>query len=97
MEFLNEVYADKVINSHPENFTGLEVHGARFTGNKTEDDQQEVIVDNENPEFFSCYLLHKDGRSLSCADFGSSIEAVSYGKKLADSHVGWTFDTKFKT
>ncbi|BAW19546.1 hypothetical protein [Ralstonia phage RP31] len=92
-EFKNEIYASKVINDQPENFTGLEVTGVRYTGKMTDDDEKEVIVDNANPEFFSCYLRHKDGRALSCADFGNAAEAVAYGQRLADTH-SWTFENK---
>jgi hypothetical protein len=91
----NEIYDDRVINGHPENFTGVELAGVRFTGDVGDDDEKVVVVDNIEQEFYSCYLRHKDGRALSCADIAAFKDASEYGQKLATKY-GWTFHSEVK-
>lgn len=93
--FVNDVYVDRVINGKPENFTGVEVSGVRYTGDAGDDDEKVVVVDNIAPEFYSCYLRHTDGRALSCADVSSASEAVAIGQELANKY-GWTFSSDVK-
>ena len=93
--FVNDVYAERVIKGNPGNFTGVEVTGVRYTGERGDDDEKIVVVDNISPEFFSCYLRHRDGRALSCADLGTAEEATDYGQKLAAKH-GWTYRSDVK-
>ncbi len=91
----NDVYVERVINGHPENFTGVEVAGVRYTGDVGDDEEKVVVVDNITPEFFSCYLRHKDGRALSCADLTTFENADKIGQQLAAKH-GWTYRSDVK-
>jgi hypothetical protein len=92
MEAFTHIYASKVIKGQPQNFTGVEINGVETTDDDI-DGRAIVSMNNDNPEFYSAYVRHKDGRALAIADFGTHAEAAAYGAQLAaryEAH-GWTF------
>ncbi len=88
--FKNEIYAADVINDKPENFKGLEIRGARETG-EVIDGKKSVTTDDVNPQFVSVFLRDQEGLAHCIADFGTHAEAVAYGRPLADNY-GWAFE-----
>ena len=92
MESFAHIYASKILKGQPQNFTGVEVNGCRTLDDDI-DGRAMVEMDNENPEFFSAYLRHKDGRALAIAGFGTHAEAPAYASGLAQRYQqhDWTF------
>lgn len=90
---VTQIYASKIINGQPELFTGVEINGVRHVGEAGADGRRPVEMDNENPEFVSAYVRHKDGRALAIADFGTHAEASAYASGLAQRYRqhSWTF------
>lgn len=95
MEGFSHIYAAHVIEGEPENFTGVEVNGVRYSGEET-NGRWDVVIDNKKPEFVSAYVRHKDGGIFAVGDFGTHGECVTYARQLAErySKHGWTFADK---
>ena len=60
----------------PSEWRTVEVEGCRIV------DGTDVVVDNDNPEFWSVYLRHDDGAAMVYGDFGSPEGATAYAEEL---------------
>lgn len=89
-QFQPSTYTANVIRGCPENFTSVQVKGVRISA-KSEDGREDVGITDEDPDFYSVYVRHKDGRALVVDDFTRQEIAIEYGKELA-KHYNWTFE-----
>ena len=83
-----EIYVSTVIRDNPNNYLSVEVRGVRDVG------QGEIIVDEENPEFYTAYVRHRNGRALAIADAADKQEIVEFSRNMVASYAdayGWTF------
>lgn len=86
----NERYADTVIGDRADDFNGLEIQGVREDGTAADSDRACVVVDNENPQFFSVYARARpDGENpgvVCIGDFGTHALARVYAEEIARKH-----------
>jgi hypothetical protein len=86
-----ETYSGRVIAGHPENFTSVEYSGVRGLAGGV------VKVDNENPQFYTAYLRHRDGRAIAVADAANEQEIIDYCGLLIEDYedaYGWKYTGK---
>ena len=92
-----------LIKLDPVLYTGINIHGVRDE-NALEDEQFDpeaetlIMIDDDNPQFFSAYLIDKDGMSEVIADASAdkleelrhfvTNSVVMYGWIMADYTVG---------
>lgn len=92
---LEEHFADQVLaDSNPEQFMGIEIERARDLPDSGQNDaesgrrQVTTVVDNYDPEFFSVYLRHRDGRAVCVGNHATNKRARAYAQVLS-SQYGW--------
>lgn len=73
---LADRYAEKVIRDHVL-VVGIELEGVKYT-----EDRLDVIVDNENPDFYSVYARLKAGQAAAVGDFIAYEAALEYAEHL---------------
>jgi hypothetical protein len=73
-------------------YVDIEIHGVVDIHNDGQADEIECQLDDENPQFFSVYVRHKDGCSEAIADAGLSKLYVlrEFAQRLADQNQ-WSY------
>lgn len=80
-------FACLVMGERSSDYESLEIEPVRHVGGALPD-QGDVQIDHEQPEFFSVYLRHIDGRAACVGDHGSHALATAYASELSQAH-GW--------
>ena len=73
---LADRYAEKVIRD-PALVVGIELEGVKYTN-----DRLDVVVDNENPDFYSVYARLRAGQAAAVGDFIAYKAALEYAEHL---------------
>lgn len=70
----------KMKPGNPSEWHEVQVEGCRIVSyyNGTAD----VVVDNDNPEFWSVYLRDRDGAAMVYGDFATPEAATAYAEEL---------------
>jgi hypothetical protein len=73
---LADRYVEKVIRD-PALVVGIELEGVKYTN-----DRLDVVVDNENPDFYSVYARLRAGQAAAVGDFIAYKAALEYAEHL---------------
>lgn len=92
---MSEIYTD-ILDTYTEllgypmsQYVDIEIHGVvDINSGDTESDETQCQVDDENPQFFSVYVRHKDGCSEVIADAGLNKLYVlrEFAQRLAEQN-----------